>query len=92
MAQKTFEGTSDKENLSEALAAAIAAARDGMAGSLFLWEIESIKGERGGVVGATKITVAIKATTPPQIICIKQIATKAWLVTSARATPLCFGN
>ena len=59
MAQKTFEATSDQGNFSEALAAAIAAGLEAVQPEILFWKLDSVKGERGGITNANKITVTI---------------------------------
>lgn len=57
MSAKTYEGVSDNEDFSEALANAIKAAAANS--QLVLWTLDAVKGERGGITGATKVTVTI---------------------------------
>jgi hypothetical protein len=64
ISKNTYEGTSHTENLSEALASAIAAAAADAQGADFMtkWELKSIKGTQGGFIGNRIITVTIEAS------------------------------
>ena len=61
---KKFKGTSHTGDIKEALASAIAkaAAGDTGADSLIKWRLSDIKGQQGGFVGNSELTVTIEAT------------------------------
>ncbi len=56
-----YKGTSKKGNFQEALKKAIAAARADISAELINWELYSVSGQVGGVVGANDLTVQIQA-------------------------------
>jgi hypothetical protein len=65
MSRGKFEGTSKNGDLQEALALAIAAAKEGLKSTLVRWKLDEVSGEDGGFVQVTDITVKISARTPP---------------------------
>ena len=66
MTKKTYEVVSLTENISEALCRAIAkAAADAPGADLITnWELQTISGERGGIVGNRIVKVTIEAENP----------------------------
>jgi hypothetical protein len=63
--EKYFVGSSSSGDISEALQAAIQAAKEGLPASLVHWTLDSIVGESGGFVEINTVSVKIKAR-PPQ--------------------------
>ena len=59
----TFEGTSNKGDLEEALKAAIESAmtsRKGIADAMVEWKVKNISGAQGGIAGFNRLTVTIE--------------------------------
>ena len=61
MSGRKFKGTSKNGDIQEALAIAIAAAKDGLKTDLVRWTLEEVSGEDGGFVLVTDVTVTINA-------------------------------
>ena len=59
-----FTGTSPAGDVGIALRAAIAAATRDLNANFFVWQLESVRGTVGGVVGAHDVRVTIEAESP----------------------------
>ncbi len=59
-----FVGTSESGDFGEALAAAIAAAKEGLHSTLVLWTLRDVSGESGGFVAVNRLSVTIEARVP----------------------------
>jgi hypothetical protein len=55
-----FEGTSNEGDLQEALEKAIDAATNELKQNFVRWKLDEVSGSRGGITGATEITVTIR--------------------------------
>ena len=62
--KRTFQGTSARGDLQEAVANAVKAALSSLPGAdrLVRWELVKLAGQRGGIVGVDEITATISAT------------------------------
>jgi len=66
MSEGKFEGTSKNGDVQEALAEAIAAAKDGLRTDFVRWRLEELTGEDGGFVLVRDVTVRIHAKSPSE--------------------------
>ena len=64
MSQFEFTGQSSSGDISEALLAAIQAAKEGIPSSMVYWKIAEISGASGGFVEKNDVTVKIHAQAP----------------------------
>lgn len=69
MAAGTFEGTSSKGDINEAIWNAAQEAKTGLSTDLVSWTLEKVTGQNGGFTRLNDITVTINAEAgPPQEI------------------------
>ena len=61
MSEGNFEGKSDKNDIEEALAEAIAAAKAGLRSERVQWRLEEVSGTDGGFIEFHELTVKIYA-------------------------------
>jgi hypothetical protein len=61
MSEGSFEGKSDKNDIEEALAEAIAAAKVGLRSERVQWRLEEVSGVDGGFIPSHELTIKIHA-------------------------------
>ena len=63
MSERSFEGKSNNNDIEEALAEAIDAAKAGLTSERVQWRLEEVSGVDGGIVPSHELTVKIRART-----------------------------
>ena len=76
MSSGTFEGNSTDGKLEDALATAIANAKQALRTELVNWKLLEVSGENGGFVATNNLSVRIRARTPAAPSAKKKAAAK----------------